>query len=79
VSRRRPAVTKKVEIIDAPVLGPTVKGTAPSIAARAQFDEDLRDLLPPLNAAVRARIVDALADVALGELADGSTDADRQE
>ena len=68
-----PAVKKKIEVVPAPILGPTVKGTAPSRETRAPFDEELRDLLPPLDPAARARVVDALADIGLAELDGGST------
>jgi hypothetical protein len=70
---KKPAVRKKIEIIDAPVLRESVKGTAPTIAARGPLADDLRDLLPPLDPAVRGRVVDALADIALAELDGGST------
>jgi hypothetical protein len=56
-----------------------VKGTAPSVASRAQFDEELRDLLPPLNAAIRARLVEALADLGLAALDAVNTADDRKE
>jgi hypothetical protein len=71
---KRPVVRRKVEVVPAPILGPSVRGQAPTLPQPNPLPEDLRELLPPLDAAVRARVVDALADIALGELADGSTD-----
>jgi hypothetical protein len=72
--KRRPAVRKKVEVVPAPILGPSVRGQAPTLPQADPLPDDLRELLPPLDQAVRARVVDALADIALGELAGGSTD-----
>ncbi len=72
MTRRRPAVRKKVEVVET-ILGPSAKGTAPTVAARGPLDPELVDLLPPLDPAVRARIVDALAEIALAELEGGST------
>ena len=60
-------------MVAAPILGPSVKGVAPTVATRGPLAGDLRDLLPPLTEAVRVRIVDALADIALGEIDGGST------
>jgi hypothetical protein len=71
--RKPPAVKKRVEIVDAPVLGPSVKGTAPTVAARGPLAPDLVALLPPLDPAARARVVDALADIGLAQLDGGST------
>ena len=72
--RKAPAVKKKIVVIDSPILRETMKGTAPTVAARGPLDAELVDLLPPLDPAVRARVVDALADIALGEVDGGSTD-----
>lgn len=70
---RRPAVRKKVDVVET-ILGPSVKGAAPTVAARGPLDPELVELLPPLDPAVRARVVDALADIALAEVDGGSTD-----
>jgi hypothetical protein len=72
-------VTKKVVIIDAPVLRESVKGTAPTVATRGPLADDLTALLPPLDAAVRARLVDALADLGLAALDAVNTADDRKE
>ena len=74
-----PAVKKKIEVVPAPILGPTVKGTAPSRETRAPFDEALRDLLPPLDPAVRARVVEALGDLGRAALDAVNTADDRKE
>lgn len=71
--RAKPAVKKKVEVVPAPILGPSVKGTAPSVAVRGPLAPDLVALLPPLDPAARARVVDALADISLAQLDGGST------
>jgi hypothetical protein len=71
--RKAAAVKKRVEIVDAPILRESVKGTAPTVAGRGPLADDLTALLPPLDPAVRARVVDALADIALAELDGGST------
>jgi hypothetical protein len=77
--RANRAVKKKIEVVPAPILGPAVKGTAPSRETRAPFDEELRDLLPPLDAAVRARVVEALGDLGLAALDAVNTADDRKE
>ena len=66
VSRRTPAVRKKIEVVPTPVLE-AVKGQAPSRVADRDPPIPL-DLLPPLTAAVRATLVDSLADLATAEL-----------
>ena len=77
--RRRRPVQKKVEIVPAPILGPSVKGSAPSVAVRGPLADDLRALLPPLDPAVRARLVEALADLGLAALDAVNTADDRKE
>jgi len=77
--RSRPAVKKKVEVVSTPVLGPSVKGTAPSVAVRGPLADELRALLPPLDPAVRARLVEALADLGLAALDAVNTADDRKE
>jgi hypothetical protein len=76
--RSRPAVKKKVEVVPTPILA-APKGQAPTVAERGPLADDLRALLPRLDAAARERLVDALADVALAQLDAVNTDPDPEE
>jgi hypothetical protein len=76
--RSRPAVKKKVEVVPTPILA-APKGQAPTVAERGPLADDLRALLPPLDAAVRARLVEALADLGLAALDAVNTADDRKE
>jgi len=58
---------------------PRAKGQAPTTIARGPLADDLRDLLPPLDPAVRARLVEALADLGLAALDAVNTADDRKE
>jgi hypothetical protein len=69
---KKPVVTKRTEVVPAPILA-APKGQAPTVAGRGPLADDLITLLPPLDPAVRARVVEALADIALAELDGGST------
>ena len=79
--RSKPAVTKKIEVVAAPILeAPSaVRGQAPTRATPATHSDDVRDLLPPLDPAVRARLVEALADLGLAALDAVNTADDRKE
>jgi hypothetical protein len=80
-TRSKPAVKKRVEVIAAPILEApgAMRGQAPTRATPAKHSDDLRDLLPPLDAAVRARLVEALADLGLAALDAVNTADDRKE
>ena len=73
-----PAVRKRIEVVPAPVLA-APKGQAPTAIARGPVAGALRELLPPLDPAVRERLVDALADAALAQLDAVNTDPDPEE
>jgi hypothetical protein len=59
---------------------PAARGKTPTRATPVSLAPELAvDLLPPLSPDVRTALVEALADVALGELDAVNTDADRKE
>jgi len=67
---KRRAVRKKVEVVATPILGPSVKGVAPTVTTLDQLPQDLVDLLPPLTPDARQALVDHMADVAMALLRD---------
>jgi hypothetical protein len=75
---KSPAVKKRVEVVPAPILA-APKGQAPTVAERGPLADDLITLLPPLDPAARARVVDALADLGLAALDAVNTADDRKE